>query len=297
VHSQNPALDALALVGAEKLAPPIADLLLQTTSRWPNKQSRRSDLLCIVSVGLTRWPQHGRASTGTERKSPRGNGYTAANDQLQISLARNQNASKTVEINLGRGAFNRDCRQLVVFPRRTRCAHYRSVARTWSGYGEGLAKARAVVTLNGRNVDTLEAVVRTLSRGLKAETSLFDVTDHRAAQAAIDAIVTRHGRLDILIANVGINHPVPLDDWTPADWDRILGTNLKACFFSLNKQPYQCVSKGMGEHVECKHFWQEAQSTVMPLLRADLSALLVPLPANLRVRNYVQRHMPWLFRN
>jgi gluconate 5-dehydrogenase len=68
-------------------------------------------------------------------------------------------------------------------------------------------------------------------RGLKADTSPFDVTDHRAAQAAIEAIIARYGRLDILIANAGINHRVALADWTPADWDRLIAANLKACFF------------------------------------------------------------------
>jgi gluconate 5-dehydrogenase len=97
---------------------------------------------------------------------------------------------------------------------------------------EALAEAGAIAAVNGRNPDTLEAVASTLrDRGLKAETSPFDVTDHHAAQAAIDAIVTRHGRLDILVANAGINHRVPLADWTPADWDRLLTANLKACFF------------------------------------------------------------------
>jgi gluconate 5-dehydrogenase len=97
---------------------------------------------------------------------------------------------------------------------------------------EGLAEVGAIVALNGRNVSTLEAAVSTLQgRGLKAEASPFDVTDQHAAQAAIDALVSRHGHLDILIANAGINHRVPLDDWTPADWDRVLDANLKSCFF------------------------------------------------------------------
>jgi hypothetical protein len=56
--------------------------------------------------------------------------------------------------------------------------------------------------------------------GLKAETSPFDVTDERASESAIDAVVTRFGRLDIMVANAGINHRVPLPDWTPADWDQ-----------------------------------------------------------------------------
>jgi gluconate 5-dehydrogenase len=97
---------------------------------------------------------------------------------------------------------------------------------------EGLAEAGAIVSLNGRNVDALEAAASSLrGRGLRAETSPFDVTDHHAAQTAIDAIVAEHGRLDILVANAGINHRVSLADWTPTDWDRILAANLKACFF------------------------------------------------------------------
>ena len=97
---------------------------------------------------------------------------------------------------------------------------------------EGLAEVGAIVTLNGRTIDTLEMVASTLQgRGLKAETSPFDVTDYPAAQAAVDAIIKRHGRLDILVANAGIIHRAPLDDWTPNDWDRILDANLKSCFF------------------------------------------------------------------
>ena len=97
---------------------------------------------------------------------------------------------------------------------------------------EGLAESGATVVLNGRSADTLEPVARALRElELKAEVSPFDVTDYFAAQAAIDAIVARHARLDILIANAGINHRVALADWTPADWDRLLAANLKACFF------------------------------------------------------------------
>src|SRR3954453_21726330 len=38
--------------------------------------------------------------------------------------------------------------------------------------------------------------------------------------------LARHGRIDILIANAGINHRALLDDWTLSDWDRVLGSRL-----------------------------------------------------------------------
>lgn len=97
---------------------------------------------------------------------------------------------------------------------------------------EALAESGAIVELNGRDAKTLEPVAGSIrSRGFKAGISPFDVTDSRAAKAAIDSIVARHGRLDILIANAGINHRVALEDWTAGDWDRLLDANLKACFF------------------------------------------------------------------
>ena len=50
---------------------------------------------------------------------------------------------------------------------------------------EGLAEAGATVVANGRSADTLEAVARDLrERGLKADTSPFDVTDHQSCRTS-----------------------------------------------------------------------------------------------------------------
>jgi gluconate 5-dehydrogenase len=97
---------------------------------------------------------------------------------------------------------------------------------------EGLAEAGATVVLNGRHADTLDRAVANLSgRGLKAETAVFDVTEQKVSLAAVEAIVKQLGRLDIVIANAGVTHRAALADWTAADWDRMLATNLTACFF------------------------------------------------------------------
>jgi gluconate 5-dehydrogenase len=97
---------------------------------------------------------------------------------------------------------------------------------------EALAEAGATIILNGRDANTLKvAAGRMHDRGLKAETSAFDVTDRRAADAAIQSIISRHHRLDVLIANAGITHRATLADWTSEAWDDVLAANLKACFF------------------------------------------------------------------
>src|SRR6266567_4475861 len=112
---------------------------------------------------------------------------------------------------------------------------------------EGLAEAGATVLLNGRNALTLDAVLSTLrGRGLNAEKSPFDVTDHDTACSAINAIIAQHGRLDILIANAGILHRAPLDDWTVSDWDRILATNLKSCLILAQQAAKSMRQQGRG---------------------------------------------------
>jgi NAD(P)-dependent dehydrogenase (short-subunit alcohol dehydrogenase family) len=83
-------------------------------------------------------------------------------------------------------------------------------------------------------------------RGLKAETSAFDVTDRPASDAAIKSIVTHYQRLDILVANAGITHRAQLADWTPEAWDKVLTTNLKACFFLAQQAAAPMRSQGYG---------------------------------------------------
>jgi gluconate 5-dehydrogenase len=94
-----------------------------------------------------------------------------------------------------------------------------------------LAEAGALVVINGRNAATLRVQVEALTaKGLKADLSVFDVADGAAGQAAIDAIVAKHGRLDVLVANAGTNTRMPLEDWTAEAWDGVMNTNLKAPF-------------------------------------------------------------------
>jgi gluconate 5-dehydrogenase len=97
---------------------------------------------------------------------------------------------------------------------------------------EALAEAGALVVLNARERAALSAqVTRFEARGRKAEPAAFDVADEAAARRAVDDIAARHGRLDILIGNAGIAHRVPLEEWRANDWDRVVDTNLRACFF------------------------------------------------------------------
>jgi gluconate 5-dehydrogenase len=112
---------------------------------------------------------------------------------------------------------------------------------------EGLAEAGATVFLNGRHADTLEAAARKLrDGGLKAQIAPFDVTDPAAAHAAVEAIIGRTGRLDILVGNAGYTHRTPLPEWTVPDWDRIIAADVTACFFLAQQAAAAMRQNGYG---------------------------------------------------
>ena len=60
-----------------------------------------------------------------------------------------------------------------------------------------------------------------------------DVTNAADVDRMIDEAYRRWGRLDVLFNNAGVIRLQPLLDVTEAEWDRVLGVNLKAVFFVL----------------------------------------------------------------
>ncbi|HET9109659.1 MAG TPA: SDR family oxidoreductase [Ktedonobacterales bacterium] len=58
----------------------------------------------------------------------------------------------------------------------------------------------------------------------------LDVTDEAAVAALVDATVTEHGKLDIMVANAGIGTFGPIANLSLEDWQRVLDVNLTGVF-------------------------------------------------------------------
>ena len=98
------------------------------------------------------------------------------------------------------------------------------------GLGFAMAKALAEngakVIVNARN----EAELNAAAARIGAEAMAFDVTDAKIARRALEDIVARNGRLDVLVNNAGIQHRRPITEWEDEDFERVIAVNLTSCF-------------------------------------------------------------------
>lgn len=124
---------------------------------------------------------------------------------------------------------------------------------TGASRGLGLAMAQAMaehgahVIINGRHTAALEAAAAPLrAAGLKVDTLAFDVGDDVASCRAIDALAAKHGRLDVLVCNAGIQHRKPLAEWEMADWNRVIAVNLSSCFAMAKAASRHMLARGHG---------------------------------------------------
>src|SRR5437588_1062707 len=60
-----------------------------------------------------------------------------------------------------------------------------------------------------------------------------DIATDEGNRAMIDEAVTRHGALDILVLNAGVQHVAPIDEFPNEEWDRLIGAMLTGPFYAI----------------------------------------------------------------
>ena len=101
-----------------------------------------------------------------------------------------------------------------------------------TGGGTGLGRAAAAelvacgarVTIAGRRAEVLEATAAEL--GASCSWVAGDVRDDEGARRILEAVLERHGRLDVLVNNAGGQYFVPAEAIEPKGWRAVLGLNV-----------------------------------------------------------------------
>lgn len=94
------------------------------------------------------------------------------------------------------------------------------------------ARAGAKVALLARS----DTATTALAAGLGANAMALhcDVAEASSVAAAMDAVIARWGRIDVLINNAGVIDPIArIADTDPADWGRAIDINLKGVFHGM----------------------------------------------------------------
>ena len=117
--------------------------------------------------------------------------------------------------------------------------HVALITGAGAGIGKGaatqLAKEGARVACLGRTVSQLQEIVAEIQNdGGDAMLVRADVSQPDQLQEAIQQVGDAWGRIDIVVANAGINGVwAPLEEITPEEWDQTLGINLKGTFLTV----------------------------------------------------------------
>ena len=112
-----------------------------------------------------------------------------------------------------------------------------------TGAGSGLGKAAAIkFAKEGAKVAALSRTEKQINEvaqeiktgGGEAIAIKGDVSKPEEMQAAVQQIIDTWGRLDIVVANAGINGVwAALEELTPEEWDTTLDINLKGTFLTV----------------------------------------------------------------
>lgn len=119
------------------------------------------------------------------------------------------------------------------------------------GYGcvEVLGECGAQVVLNGRKETELkEAVQKLEKRGIQAEYLQGDVSVGQDIERMVSEIQKRHGKLDLLVNNAGVNLFKGIEATSMEDFDRIMGVDLRG-LFQMTKQMLPLLKKGKNSSV------------------------------------------------
>ena len=122
------------------------------------------------------------------------------------------------------------------------------------GIGSAIARAvtaeSATALLCDINVEGARRLVDRLTReGRSAAAYALDISRPPEISSVVEKIVAKHERIDVLVNNAAICPRIPLEEVTEADFDRIVGINLKGTFFVSQAVSPVMVRQGSGRIV------------------------------------------------
>ena len=123
-----------------------------------------------------------------------------------------------------------------------------------SGIGKEIAtrfaQEGARVVIADMNLAAAEVVAAELrAAGKQAMGVAMDVTDEAAVNAGVAAVVAAWGRVDVLVSNAGIQIVHPLEEFSLAEWKKLLAIHLDGAFLTTRACLPHMYASGRGGSV------------------------------------------------
>ncbi len=127
-----------------------------------------------------------------------------------------------------------------------------------TGAGRGLGKSCALALANAgadialglRDVSTaldLESEIKAMGR--RVIRVQMDVSTVQEIRSAVEEVINKFGRIDILVNNVGVAPANPAEKVTEADYDLTMNLNVKAMFFTSQAVAEHMIKQGSGRMI------------------------------------------------
>ncbi|KAJ7607196.1 hypothetical protein FB45DRAFT_877891 [Roridomyces roridus] len=100
--------------------------------------------------------------------------------------------------------------------------------------------------------EDLQSLVKEIQqRGRASSIHAADVSQDAQVKQMIEAVVQKHGSLDVMVANAGVVGPpgMEITDVTVEEWDRVMNVNARGAFLSYKYAGLQMVKQGRGGRI------------------------------------------------
>jgi 2-deoxy-D-gluconate 3-dehydrogenase len=139
----------------------------------------------------------------------------------------------------------------------------------------GLAQAGAAVAVLARNEEKNQHVISEIQAlGVAALAVKVDVSVREELRPALAKVEEALAPVSILVNNAGIAVIAGVLDQTPEDWDKVIETNLNACFLISKLAAKSMVKQGQGKIINIVSMYSFFGSALVPSYSAAKGALI-----------------------
>ena len=117
---------------------------------------------------------------------------------------------------------------------------------------QGLAHAGASVFVHGRDAAKAARVADEIAEatGRPVRSIVFDITDPREVDEGIGRLEADAGTPDVLVNNAGIQRRAPIAEFSDADWDDLVASNLSSVFYLARRVARGMIDRGSGKLIQ-----------------------------------------------